>query len=238
MDSNFYSVGVDGCKGGWIAAVIRKGDLELYKFGSLDEITAELPFDACLIDMVIGLQGNEEQLRPDDMARKILKGRASTVFSAPCRKAVYGKTKEERIEANIQVLHKKFSRQTDSIIPKIREVDEFLQANTQYKNRLQESHPEVCFARLNGGVLHTSKHDMEGIKERAMVISDFLPGITAEWITENARKMKCNADDITDSICLAIVANMLMQGKTESIPSEPMTDDTGLLMQMIIPKKI
>lgn len=236
INSDFYSVGIDGCKGGWIAAAICKGELELYKFASMNEITDKLPFDACLIDMVIGLQGNDAQIRPDGMARKILKGRASTVFPAPCRKAVYGRTKEERLQANIEVLHKKFSSQTDAIIPKMRELDEFLQTNMQYKNRLQESHPEVCFARLNGSVLYTSKHDMEGIRERALIIADFLPEVTEDWIVERARKMKCNADDIVDSVCLAIVANLLMQGKTESIPAEPMTDDTGLLMQMIIPK--
>ncbi len=87
IDSHYYSVGIDGCKGGWLTAAICKGELKLYKFSSLNAIMDELPFDACLIDMVIGLQGNEAQLRPDGMARKILKGRASTVFPAPCRKA-------------------------------------------------------------------------------------------------------------------------------------------------------
>lgn len=236
IDRNFYSVGIDGCKGGWITAAIYDGKLNMYKFGSLYEITEELPFDACLIDMVIGLQGNEKQVRPEGMARKILKGRASTVFPAPCRKAVYGETKEDRLRANVEVLHKKFTSQTDAIIPKIREVDEFLQSNDRYKNRLLESHPELCFARLNGEVLLTSKHDAEGIRERSAVIADYLPEVTENWITEAARKWKCNEDDITDSICLAIVANLLMQGKTESIPSEPMADDTGLLMQMVIPK--
>ena len=167
---------------------------------------------------------------------RVLKGRASTVFPAPCRKAVYGETKEERLQANVDVLHKKFTSQTDAIIPKIREVDEFLQSNVQYKNRLQESHPEVCFARLKGEVLLTSKHDAEGVRERAAILADYLPEITEVWIAETARKMKCNEDDITDSVCLAIVANLLMQGKTESIPSEPMMDDTGLLMQMVIPR--
>ena len=189
INSDFYSVGIDGCKGGWIAAAICRGELKLYKFASINEITDKLPFDACMIDMVIGLQGNEAQVRPDGMARKILKGRASTVFPAPCRKAVYGKTKEERLQANIEVLHKKFPSQTDAIIPKMRELDEFLQVNMQYKNRLQESHPEVCFARLNGGVLRTSKHDMEGIRERAAVIADFLPEVTEGWIVESA--MQC-----------------------------------------------
>lgn len=80
---------------------------------SLDEIADELPFDSCLIDMVIGLQGHEKQVRPEGMARKILKGRASTVFPAPCRKAVYGETKEDRLRANVEVLHKKFTSQTE-----------------------------------------------------------------------------------------------------------------------------
>jgi len=238
IDSSYYSVGIDGCKGGWLTAAICKGELKLYKFDSLNAIMDEMPFDACLIDMVIGLQGNEAQVRPDGMARKILKGRASTVFPAPCRKAVYGGTREERLQANFEVLHRKFPRQTDAIIPKIREVDEFLQVNMQYKNRLQESHPEVCFARLNGAVLSTSKHDMEGIRERAAVIAGYLPEVTENWIVEAAGKMKCKADDVADSVCLAVVANLSMQGKTESIPPEPMKDDTGLLMQMVIPKAV
>lgn len=31
INSDFYSVGIDGCKGGWIAAAICKGELELYE---------------------------------------------------------------------------------------------------------------------------------------------------------------------------------------------------------------
>lgn len=54
------------------------------------------------------------------------------------------------------------------------------------------------------------------------------------WIVERAREMKCNADDIVDSVCLAIVANLLMQGKTESIPAEPMTDDAFIPIEVKI----
>ena len=97
IDKAFYSVGIDGCRGGWIAAVICGGELSLYKFGSLMEITDELPFDVCLIDMAIGLQGSERQIRSDSMARKILKKKSPAVFTVPCRKAVYGETKEKRL---------------------------------------------------------------------------------------------------------------------------------------------
>lgn len=238
IDKGFYSVGIDGCRDGWITAVIHRGELSLHKSVCFRETMDQRPFDACLVDMVIGLQGNEKQIRPDGMARKILKKRAPTVFSAPCRKAVYGETKEARLRANEQVLHKRFSRQTDAIIPKIREVDEFLQSASQYKNKIQESHPEVCFARLNGDVLLSGKHSMEGIKVRVAVIADYLPEFTVNRVMEAAKQMRCKPDDITDAVCLAIVANMLAQGRAETIPPEPMMDDTGLLMQMVIPKVV
>lgn len=245
IDRRFCSIGIDGCKGGWITAVICGGELHLYKFASFAELAEKQfekqPFDACLVDMVIGLQGNDEQIRPDTVAREILKrrrGAPSTVFPAPCRKAVYGENKEERRQANVEILHKKISSPADAIIPKMREVDEFLQTTPRYKNKILESHPEVCFARLNGQVLSSSKHEKEGIRERVAVIAGYLPEVTEHWVVQKARQMNCSRDDITDSVCLAIVANMLAQGKTETIPAEPMADDTGLFMQMVIPKEV
>ncbi|MDO4514089.1 MAG: DUF429 domain-containing protein, partial [Lachnospiraceae bacterium] len=80
---------------------------------SLEEICDEIPFDTCIIDMVIGLQSKESDVRPDSLARHELKRRASTIFPAPCRQAVYGETKEERIAANVEVLGKKFTSQID-----------------------------------------------------------------------------------------------------------------------------
>lgn len=235
IDSKYCTQGIDGCKNGWVMAAIYNRTLSLYKANSFSEIIEKRFFDVCLVDMVIGLQGNETQIRPDSIARKILKGRESTVFSAPCRKAVYGESKEERLRINVEILHKKFSAQTDAIIPKIKEVDEFLQDQPQFKNRIQESHPEVCFARLNGAVLMTKKHDAEGLQERANVIAKYIPEVTEKWIIATAKQMKCKADDITDSICLAITANLHAQGDAVTIPEDPMQDDTGLKMQMIIP---
>lgn len=230
------SVGIDGCRNGWIAALIKDGGLKLQKFRDLKELTCSISFEACLIDMVIGLQGNDRQIRPDSMARTILKGRTSTVFPAPCRKAVYGATKEERLALNDQVLHRKFGSPTDSIIPKIREVDEFLQMNPSYKNVILESHPEACFARLKGNVLLTDKHSWAGIQERMTVLEDYFPWITGEWIHFRSEELKCREDDILDAVCLAVVANLMLQGKTEVIPEVPMADDTGLFMQMVIPR--
>lgn len=235
INSDCRSIGIDGCKGGWIVSDIKNGILEVFKFSSLEEIVDEIPFDTCLIDMIIGLQGKTEDVRPESLARKELKGRASTIFPAPCRKAVYGDTKDQRIRLNKEVLGKKFTSQTDAIIPKIREVDEFLQHNTRYKNVIKESHPEVCFSRLNGEVLMSSKHTDEGIQERSKVLQKYIDGSSYEEIKAISSKLRCNMDDITDSICLAIVANLESSGNTETIPENPMKDETGLLMQMVVP---
>jgi len=52
----------------------------------------------------------------------------------------------------------------------------------------------------------------------------------------HAKNLKCNIDDIVDSVCLAVTANIVNQGDFEIIPENPMSDETGLLMQMVIPK--
>ena len=51
-----------------------------------------------------------------------------------------------------------------------------------------------------------------------------------------AKQNRCNVDDIVDAICLAVTANLAKQGLCEVIPEEPMVDETGLKMQMVIGK--
>ena len=69
-----------------------------------------------------------------------------------------------------------------------------------------------------------------------MILQNFLPEINLSIITETSIKYKCNIDDIIDAICLAVTANLMEQGKFKVIPEEPMKDEEGLLMQMIIPE--
>ena len=53
-------------------------------------------FDAFLIDMAVGLRSSADRLRPDDLARKELRARSSSIFPIPCRQAVYAGTEEEQ----------------------------------------------------------------------------------------------------------------------------------------------
>ena len=170
-----FFLGVDGCKGGWIVAVLGSA-LRIERLSSIGEILETYPdYSAFLIDMVIGLRDSVEQLRPDDIARKELKPRGSTLFPVPSREAVYKETYEEQKKANLKTLGKSLPKQASAIIPKIREIDEFMSEHPEFKNRIDESHPELDFARLNGSVLLTRKKDPTGIDERLKVFdTEFL----------------------------------------------------------------
>lgn len=229
-------LGADGCKDGWIVAVLD-GDLRLERFQSIGKIIEEYPkFSAFLIDMVIGLRDSLEQIRPDDMARKELKPRGSTLFPVPSRSAVYQDTYDEQKKANIGTLGKSLSKQSSAIISKIREMDEFISAHPEYRNKIDESHPELTFARLNGSVLLTKKKDPEGIDERIRIIKRFLPGIKIPDLYVKAKEFKCNADDLADAIGLAVVARLKTQGMCETIPENPEMDSNGLYMRLTVPK--
>lgn len=237
MDTKVTSIGVDGCRGGWIAAVLKQGDLMINKYLSVSEIVKEYPeFDGFFIDMIIGLAGNKEHVRPEAEARKLIRERSSTLFPAPCRQAVYSESVAKAYEENERVLGKKFTPLTVGIIPKMRELDMFLQENPRYKNVIRESHPEICFGRLNNSTVLTKKSEQEGMRERINILSDFIKELDLDKITGLSKSFRCNADDVLDAVCLCVSANIVSQGKYQEVPEHPMTDDTGLLMQMIIPK--
>lgn len=229
-------IGVDGCRGGWIGAVLQEGELTVKRYPTVAAIMEEhSEFNEFLIDMIMGLQGDKTQVRPEAAARSLLKERSSTLFPAPARQAVYAENTAGAYEENVRILGKKFTPLTVGIIPKIRELDEFLQANPKYKNVLKESHPEICFSILKGGVLRTKKSESDGIKERSEIIRRYLRGFDEEKATSLGKTLKCKTDDILDAVCLAIAANLTGQGHYSILPEKPMMDDTGLYMRLIVP---
>ena len=231
-------IGVDGCRGGWIACILDHGELRTERYGSVEMLIKQYPeFDAFLIDMAIGLRSSADQLRPDDLARKELGARSSSVFPIPCRQAVYADTEEEQKKENMQAFGKSLAKQSIAIIAKIRELDEFLKSHPQYKNRILESHPELDFARLRGSAVMTGKKEFSGFTERAAILKKYLPGQSFGGMRDKARELKCNPDDLLDAACLAVTAMLSSQGLCETIPEIPEQDDQGLFMKLTVPKK-
>ena len=231
-------IGVDGCKGGWAACILDHGQCLFDRYDSLEAITDAFPaFDGFLIDMAIGLRNCKEQRRPDDEVRKELGARASSVFPIPCRQAVHAKTEEEQKKANKEALGKSLSKQSIAIIPKLKEVDEFLRDHPQYQNKILESHPEVCFARLNGSSLQAGKKRIAGFAERRKVLERFLPDKALFAVPVKAKKFSCSINDLMDAACLAVTAALSSHGMCETIPKDPEEDERGLYMMLTVPKK-
>ena len=107
-----------------------------------------------LIDVPIGLVEKGEDGRPCDTAARRVLGfpRASSVFSPPARSSLTAPNREVASEINYRLTGKRISAQTWRIVPKIREVDDFLRATPQALPRVREVNPEVLFWGLNGGL--------------------------------------------------------------------------------------
>ena len=231
----YKCIGIDGTKDGWIAACVEADVIDIQVFSTIDELCAEYAdADSVIIDIPIGLPESKADIRPDQELRKRIKGKASSVFPTPCRQAVYAE-KEDAKNINRDVLGKSLSEQSLALCGKIKEVDEFLQRNSTWKNRLVESHPEYIFMILNAGApVFESKKTKEGIETRISLLRRYVQNLDEQldYVIQQPG-MKKRRDDIIDAIGLAVVGNLGMENKFLSIPDAPKEDNKGLKMQII-----
>lgn len=144
-------IGVDGCRAGWFWVRL---DAEGYEFGvapSFLELCELGPAQAPIcVDIPIGLTDSPDGRGCDTAARKLLKTRASTVFSAPARAVLECVDYEDAKRVSRSAKGKALSKQAFGVLPKIREVDHCLQTHPALRRRVTEGHPEVSFCGLIG----------------------------------------------------------------------------------------
>ena len=216
-----HCVGIDGCKEGWVAVSITGTSFEIDIFNTVEEICTRYPdSNMMIIDVPIGLPESREDIRPEGIARGMLKGKSSSIFNPPCRQAVYANSYNEANDINRKILGKGLSKQSYMISGKMKEIDEFLHQHPQYKNRLLEGHPELCFASLNDGeTLIDSKKTYCGIRKRIEVLSRYYESTEAviTYICGN-EKLKKYMDDVVDALCLAITGMISKENGLKRIP--------------------
>jgi predicted RNase H-like nuclease len=101
----------------------------------------------------------------------LLGPRRSSVFRVPCRATLEATNYDDAKIINKAKTGKSLAIQSWSIIPKIRELDEFLNKNISSRSKIREIHPEVCFYALNGGKpMEFNKKKAEGFQERIKVL--------------------------------------------------------------------
>ena len=231
-------LGVDGCRAGWIAAVMgTAGDgvpfvFEL--FPSFRELWARRGAAASmLIDIPIGLASRSGPVRRTDaFARSLLPGKGSSVFTPPCREAVYAPDIGSGRRLNLEILGKSFSVQAWNIVPKIREMDLFFAAHPGAAGVVLESHPEIAFAMLAGTPLRSKKRTPEGFAERLDLLRPRLPGMDAALagaLEGEGRfpRAALGRDDLLDAAVLALAARE-GYGRLRALPGPRERDERGL----------
>jgi predicted RNase H-like nuclease/5'-deoxynucleotidase YfbR-like HD superfamily hydrolase len=235
--NNIYScVGIDGCKGQWVAVYITENHFEVEKFKTISDICNRYPdADSYIIDIPVGLAEGKNDLRPDLIVKKKLGKKGSSIFEVPCRQAVYTEDKSKARLFNIEILGKSLSEQTLGISKAIKQVDEFLQNQPKWKNKLLESHPEFCFLILNNNqpVLE-HKTSTEGQQKRLSILEKYYTEakqVVDKFLTDVPSRSK--VDDVIDALCLAVMGKIILEKGIKTVPESPMMDIRGILMQIV-----
>lgn len=213
--------GADGCRTGW---VVCRRDTD----GSLDIKVVKALADACeglsilAVDMPIGLL---DAPRPggrdcEREARALMPGKTSSVFSTPCRPALACKSYREANAASRR-LGAGLSAQAFGLASKLIEIDTLLRDHLDLRPIIHEAHPELAFARMNGGrPVLSKKKSADGEAERRLLLAahGFEPPAFAD----------APANDVLDSVAVCRTALLIAEGKSTRLGPADVRDRYGL----------
>lgn len=205
------SIGVDGCKGGWLVATIEDGSLEFNLVRDLSPLF-ENTQARVLVDMPMGLPAHERRLC-DLEARALLGHRRSTLFPVATRAALYAPTYHECCEVNARLQGCRVSKQLWNLSAKIRHLDTIVRARADLHERVAEGHPELAFLRCssNSAAL-PSKGTPEGLHRRVSVIDQLLSTNVRDLIDPFLSHHARNAT-VVDCLDAAVLALFLFKGQ-------------------------
>lgn len=230
-------IGIDGCKKGWfIVGLDEYGEASYTILNKIDEFESYLPVaEQVLLDIPIGLRREHPDERLcDKQARAALQPkRGPSVFPAPSRCALGCDNYEEASKQNRACTGRGLSKQSYAIIPKIREVDQFLQKSTA-REKIREMHPEICFWALNNqNAMEQAKKTNEGYEARVALLNKHYSGSRdlIEMAMQQYKRKDVARDDIVDALVGAVTARnyKLLQ----QFPEIPDMDEFGLDMEIV-----
>jgi predicted RNase H-like nuclease len=157
----------------------------------------------------------------DQLARRRLGPRASSVFSPPVRRAL-----EATNHAEASSLNRAsgpgaggISIQAFGIFPKLIDADTALVGSAWLRERAIEVHPEVCFSAMAGSPLEHPKKRAAGKSERRLLLGhngfQELEGFVA-----SARALGAGTDDALDACAATWSAWRRLHGLAECLPSD------------------
>jgi predicted RNase H-like nuclease len=218
--------GADGCRTGWV--VCRRdadGALDVRVVKTLAEACEGLSFLA--VDMPIGFVDTPRPARACEVeARRLLPGKASSVFPTPCRPILTCTTHAEA-NALSRTMGVGITQQTFHLFPKMNEVDRLMRERPALQRIVYEAHPELAFARMNGGKpVLSKKRQPDGYAERRKLLARHGFKTKIERLSGAAR------DDILDAIAVCRTATLIAAGTATRLGPVDERDRHGLPMNI------
>jgi predicted RNase H-like nuclease len=219
MEQGFVAVrvlGVDGCRGGWVAVALEDGE---YRELRVARSTIELVDDDAVvmgIDMPMG-ETTPGARASEAAARRYLGHRHRTIFTPPPLAAAVDDYSRARSTA-IATTGKSISKQAWHLLPKMRDVAERW---AREPLRFREAHPECSFATMAGAPLHSSKKTHAGLAERRALLERHGVHVPDE------RMNGAHPDDVLDAAAAAWTAHRVATGAAFSLPDPPELDGAG-----------
>jgi predicted RNase H-like nuclease len=205
-------VGLDGCRDGWIAAVLEPRGLRvefLDDLAGVRELADRVVGVAVDMPVVLVARGRREA---DVLARRALGARASTLFLAPVGAALAASSFDEANALNR--VHGGFglSRQAYGLFAKMRDVAAW---SAPENTPVWEVHPEIAFLDATGRDRLAPKKTWAGAVERASVLRAL--GLFPDAVSPTAAAC-AGVDDVLDAVILAWAARNLANGRGASMP--------------------
>lgn len=229
------TLGLDGCRAGWIAISLDDEKAGYWLLESDDELAEYFEeYDRIFIDVPIGLEDEKYVRECDELLRNRLgSDYTASVFNPPLRPALHAPSYAEASMTSFEITGKKISIQAWNITPNIRAVDTLLTSNGSLKKKVYESHPELLFQILNGGSSILQKkatkkglrHRLSLLKKQSKYADDFFRDIKEEY-----RRNQVDEDDIVDAMVLALFAGRSLDKEMKTMPQDPPKDSEGLTM--------
>jgi predicted RNase H-like nuclease len=219
-------LGVDGCRAGWVGAVLEPGAprprvVVAPTIAALVAMVREsLGIMVVGIDIPIGLPDSTIR-RADQLARQALPGKASSIFSTLTRAAYHAGDRLESDGVNRGLVGQGVGAQAFALRDKIIEVDAWVR--TRPTVTVLEVHPELSFATMTGSPIKASKKTDDGRAQRLAALA--AAGVARPSVLEGQGYA---ADDVLDACAVAWTAARHAAGLARPMPDPPEVFSDGI----------
>jgi predicted RNase H-like nuclease len=215
-------IGIDGCKSGWFSVWQNPDDsIQSSIFSTLNHLKDFFNDEAHLIigiDMPVVLSDFIPR-EADQLARKLLSKKASSVFTAPTPEMLEQPNYERASYVSKRLFGKSMSLQSWYLFPKIKDVQTIIH---DAHISLYEIHPELSFRAMNHEeVILESKKSKEGFEIRNALLRRHFESFNFESIRNLYPRKDVMDNDILDAMAVLWSARRIKANEASFLPKIP-----------------